>query len=51
MNDKKIIELYNSGHTLRHISDICNSNHHMIKRILVRNGTGITYHKTLKVYD
>ena len=24
MNDKKIIELYNSGHTLRHISDICN---------------------------
>ena len=51
MNDKKIIELYNSGHTLRHISDICNSNHHMIKRILVRNGIEITKRKTLKPYN
>ena len=50
MNDKKIIELYNSGHTLRHISDICNSNHHMIKRILIRNGVEITKRKTLKPY-
>ena len=50
MNDKKIIELYNSGHTLRHISDIFNSNHHMIKRILIRNGIEITKRKTLKPY-
>lgn len=50
MDDKKIIELYNSGHTLRHISDIFNSNHHMIKRILIRNGIEITKRKTLKPY-
>ncbi len=50
MNDKKIIELYNSGYTLRHISDIFNSNHHMIKRILIRNGIEITKRKTLKPY-
>lgn len=50
MNENKIIELYNSGHTLRHISDIFNSNHHMIKRILIRNGIEITKRKTLKPY-
>lgn len=50
MNDEKIIELYNSGYTLRHISDIFNSNHHMIKRILIRNGIEITKRKTLKPY-
>lgn len=50
MDENKIIELYNSGHTLRHISDIFNSNHHMIKRILIRNGIEITKRKTLKPY-
>lgn len=50
MNNEKIIELYNSGHTLRHIADIFDSNHHMIKRILVRNGIEITKRKTLKPY-
>ena len=50
MNDKKIIELYNVGYTLRHISDMFNSNHHMIKRILIRNGIEITKRKTLKPY-
>ena len=50
MNDEKIIELYNSGYTLRHISDIFNSNHHMIKRILIRNGIEITKRITLKPY-
>lgn len=50
MNDKKIIELYNVGHSLRHISEMFNSNHHMIKRILIRNGIEITKRKTLKPY-
>jgi len=50
MDEKKIIELYNSGHTLRHISDIFNSNHHMIRRILVRNGIEIIRKKTLKPF-
>ena len=50
MDEKEIIELYNTGHTLRHISDIYNSNHHMIKRILIRNGIEITKRKTLKPY-
>ena len=50
MDEKKIIELYNSGHTLRHISDILNSNHHMIRRILVRNGIEIIRKKTIKPF-
>ena len=51
MDEIKIIELYNSGHTLRHISDLFSSNHHMIKRILVRNGIEITRRNTLKKFS
>lgn len=50
MNEKKIIRLYNNGYTLRHISELLKSNHHRIKRILVKNGVKITRRKTKKQF-
>lgn len=50
MSEKEIVKMYENGYTLRHISDIFKSNHHMIKRILIRNGIEITKRKTLKPY-
>lgn len=50
MDEKRIIELYSNGYTLRHISEILNSNHHTIRRILVKNGIEITRRNTLKSF-
>jgi hypothetical protein len=50
MDEIKIIELYNSGYTLRHISDIFKTDHHRIKRILVKNNIEITKRSTKKEY-
>lgn len=51
MNENEIISLYQSKHTLRHIADIFNTNHHMVKRILVKNGIEITRRNTLKEFS
>lgn len=50
MDTKKIIELYAEGYTLRHISEIIGTDHHRIKRILVKNGIEVTNRKTKKEY-
>ena len=51
MDEEKIINLYvNEKYTLRHISEIFNTNHHMIKRILVRNNIEIYNRNTLKKF-
>jgi hypothetical protein len=43
MNEQEIIRLYvDEGYTLRRIADVFGSNHHMIRRILERNGVQIT---------
>ena len=43
MNEKKVIELYvKDFYTLRMIAEKFNTNHHTIKRILLRNGIEIT---------
>jgi hypothetical protein len=50
MDELKIIELYNEGYTLRHISDIFRTDHHRIKRVLVKNNIEITKRQTKKEY-
>ncbi len=48
----EIIDKYtNQGYTLRHLSEIFNTNHHTIKRVLVRNGVAITRRKTRKPFS
>ena len=43
MNEHKIIELYTiEKMTLRMIAEEMGTNHHRIKRILVKNGVGVT---------
>lgn len=43
MNEREICRLYTEeGYTLRRIAALFNSNHHMIRRILARNGVEIT---------
>lgn len=43
MNEKEICRLYTEErYTLRQIADAMNTNHHMIKRILLRHGVVIT---------
>lgn len=50
MDEQKIIQMYqNEGYTLRHISEIFKTNHHTIKRLLIRNNIEITRRKTLKI--
>ena len=45
----KIVDMYVNGkYTLRHLSELFGTNHHMIKRVLVKNGVEIMHHKTLK---
>jgi len=52
MEELKIVKMYNEGgYTLRHLADIFNTNHHMIKRILVRNNIEITRRNTLKEFS
>lgn len=41
----------NGGYTLRHLADIFETNHHMIKRILMRNNIEITRRNTLKKFS
>lgn len=49
VNKEIVIDMYvNQKHTLRHISEKLNTDHHTIKRILVKNGIEITRRKTLK---
>lgn len=43
MNEQEIIHLYvDEGYTLRRIADVFRTNHHMVRRILERNGVEIT---------
>lgn len=43
MDEQKILKLYiHDGYTLRHIAEAMGTNHHMVRRILVRNGVEIT---------
>ena len=42
MDENRIIELYNDGYTFRHISELLNTDHHRIKRILVKNNKKMT---------
>lgn len=52
MNELEIIKMYDKkGYTLRHLADIFNTNHHMIKRILIRNNIKITRRNTLKEFS
>jgi len=46
----KIVSLYNQGYTLRHISELIGTDHHSIKRVLVKEGIDITKRKTKKEY-
>lgn len=50
-NEIEIINLYKDRYTLRHIADIFNTDHHMVKRILVKNGIEITRRNTLKEFS
>jgi len=52
MDEKKIIELYvTQKYTLRHIADEIETNHHKIKRILLKNNIPITKRNTLKEFS
>lgn len=49
MNELDIVDKYEKhGYTLRHLSEIYNTNHHFIKKILLRNSVIISRRKTLK---
>lgn len=51
MDENKIIDLYtNERYTLRHISEKFKTDHHRIKRILVKNGVEITRRNSLKTF-
>lgn len=52
MDENKIVEMYQyGGYTLRHLADLFNTNHHMVKRILIRNNVKITRRNTLKEFS
>jgi len=52
MDEEKIIELYvTNKYTLRHIAEEFNTNHHKIKRILLKNNIPITKRNTLKEFS
>lgn len=49
--EKEIIDKYvNDQYTLRHLSEIYQTNHHKIKRVLIKNGVKITRRKTRKKF-
>jgi len=51
MNENKIVEMYKNGrYTLRHLSEVFGTDHHKIKRILLKNGVKITRRNTLKEF-
>ena len=51
MNEKKIVSMYiNERYTLRHLAEICNTDHHRIRRILEKNNVTITRRNTLKEF-
>jgi len=51
MNENKIVEMYkNDRYTLRHLSEVFKTDHHKIKRILLKNGVKITRRNTLKKF-
>jgi len=52
MNENKIVEMYKNGrYTLRHLAEVFDTNHHKIKRILLKNGVEITRRNTLKEFS
>jgi len=52
MNENKIVEMYKNGrYTLRHLSEVFGTDHHKIKRILLKNGVEITRRNTLKEFS
>jgi len=52
MNENKIVEMYkNDRYTLRHLAEVFETNHHKIKRILLKNGVKITRRNTLKEFS
>lgn len=50
MNDD-ICRLYTEGYTMRHISEMLGTNHHYVKRVLVKNNIEITPRPTKKPYS
>lgn len=51
MDEKKIVSMYTNGrYTLRHLADIFDTDHHRIRRILVKNKIAITRRNTLKEF-
>jgi len=51
MNENKIVKMYKDDrYTLRHLSEIFGTDHHKIKRILIKNGVKITRRNTLKEF-
>lgn len=52
MDETKIVEMYSKdGYTLRHLADVFETNHHMIKRILLKRNVKITRRNTLKEFS
>lgn len=52
MDEKKIVAMYTEGgYTLRHLADEFNTNHHRIKRILLKHNVEITRRNTLKKFS
>ena len=52
MNETKIVKMYSEGrYTLRHLSELFGTDHHKIKRILLKNGVEITRRNTLKEFS
>lgn len=48
-NEQEIVNKYvNNKYSLRYLAEIFNTNHHLIKRILLKNGIKITRRNTLK---
>jgi hypothetical protein len=52
MDEDKIIKMYvNDHYTLRQLAGVFNTNHHMIKRILIKNNIKITRKNSLKKFS
>lgn len=52
MDEQKIVEMYkNNRYTLRHLAELFSTDHHKIKRILLKNGVKITRRNTLKEFS
>ena len=50
--EEQIVKMYEEEkYTLRHLADIFNTNHHRIKRILVKNNVKITRRNSLKKFS